>query len=121
MIKAREKRWVISPKSSGTLPSRTALDVSPSNMGLVLAGCNVIGVTKLTSTLLLCALMLGCASTPDVKIGLPDRPILIPITQLQWEQLSPDMQDTIQHNDLSLKAWGKKLEGRIILHDESLK
>ena len=62
----------------------------------------------------------SCASTPDVKIGLPDRPVLIPITQLQWEQLSPDMQDTIQHNDLSLKAWGKKLEARIKLHDDSL-
>lgn len=60
----------------------------------------------------------GCTSTPHVNIGLPDRPVLVPITQLQWERMSPDTQDTIQHNDLALKAWGKKLEGRIRLHDE---
>ena len=61
----------------------------------------------------------GCASTPvDVKIGLPDRPVLVPILQVEWERLSPAMQDTIQHNDISLKKWGRKLEERIILHDE---
>ncbi len=63
----------------------------------------------------------GCASTPvDVKIGLPDRPVLVPILQVEWERLSPAMQDTIQHNDIALKQWGKKLEERIKLHDDSL-
>ena len=61
----------------------------------------------------------GCASTTHIPIGLPDRPVLVPIMQVEWERLSPTMQDTIQHNDLALKAWGKKLEGRIELHDES--
>jgi hypothetical protein len=61
----------------------------------------------------------GCAATPEATIGLPARPNLIPISQFQWETISPDVQDTIQHNDLALKAWGRKLEGRITLHDES--
>lgn len=74
---------------------------------------------KLTATLLLFSLMLGCASTPHVEIGLPDRPVLLPISQMQWERMTPDLQDTIQHNDIALKKWGRKLEARIRLHDES--
>jgi len=37
---------------------------------------------------------------------------------MQWERMSPDLQDTIQHNDIALKKWGRKLEARITLHDE---
>lgn len=60
----------------------------------------------------------GCATTTHIPIGLPDRPVLLPISQLQWERMAPDLQDTVQYNDIALKKWGKKLEARIILHDE---
>ena len=72
---------------------------------------------KLTSTLLLCTLMLGCATTPHANIGLPERPTLLPISQMEWERMSEKMQDTIQFNDIALKKYARRLESRIELHD----
>jgi len=62
----------------------------------------------------------GCATPIDTSIGVPPRPNLIPISQLDWKRIRPETQDVIQHNDLALKEHIRKLEGRIILHDASL-
>ncbi len=69
--------------------------------------------------LLISLLLAGCASTPDHQIGLPDRPDLIPVPQEVWATVPTDAQDLWILNDLALKEWGKKLESRIILHDDN--
>ena len=63
----------------------------------------------------------SCASAPvEPPIGIPARPNLIAINQIQWNTLSPDIQDIIRVNDLQLKAAIAKLESRIRIHDEGL-
>lgn len=63
----------------------------------------------------------GCSSCPtEPPIGLPTRPNLISINQILYDQIPPEAQDTIKYNDLSLKEYVRKLEGRIELHDKSL-
>ena len=63
----------------------------------------------------------GCASTPvEPPIGVPVRPNLIAINQVQWDRIPPDIQDIIRVNDLQLKLAIAKLESRIKIHDESL-
>ncbi len=63
----------------------------------------------------------GCASNPiEPPIGIPARPILIAINQVQWNTISPDIQDIIRVNDLALKQAIRKLELRIAIHDESI-
>ncbi len=67
-----------------------------------------------------CVLLLsGCAAL-DTPIGLPLRPDLIPLTVEMQAEIEPDTLDVIAVNDLMLKTHIKRLEGRILLHDESL-
>ncbi len=63
----------------------------------------------------------GCASNPiEPPIGVPTRPNLIAINQVQWARIPPDIQDIIRVNDLQLKLAIAKLESRIKIHDEAL-
>lgn len=63
----------------------------------------------------------GCCSSPDVAIGLPERPELIPVTPEVWERVPLEAQDTWAHNDLALKEYARRLEARIRLHDEAVR
>lgn len=92
--------------------------------------------------LTICAILItgsGCCQTPvDTAIGLPPRPTLIQPTSSQVDTLERVMQsaddailDTVEtreavresvavgsHNDLALKEYARKLEARILAHDE---
>ena len=66
-------------------------------------------------------LILGsCASQSDYPIGVPPRPILIPLPAEMQQQIPADALDIIALNDASLKTHILKLESRISLHDKSL-
>ncbi len=67
-----------------------------------------------------CVLLLSGCATIDTPIGLPLRPDLIPLTVEMQQEIPPDVLDIIAVNDLMLKNHIKRLEGRILLHDESL-
>lgn len=62
----------------------------------------------------------ACATQYDYPIGLPDRPDLIPITAEQQTHIPVDILDIIAVNQATLKNHIKRLEQRIILHDEAL-
>ena len=70
---------------------------------------------------LICILLLsGCASVPIcTKIELPDRPNLIATPDTLWQTVPLEAQDIWANNDLSLKAYAKKLEGRIKIFNET--
>jgi len=69
----------------------------------------------------LCALLLsGCSTFIDAPIGVPPRPVLIPLSTELQQEISADALDIIALNDATLKTHIKKLEQRITLHDESL-
>jgi len=68
----------------------------------------------------LIALFLGGCTTYDYPIGVPSRPVLIPLTAEMQQQIPADLLDIIAVNDLFLKNHIKRLEARITLHDESL-
>ena len=73
--------------------------------------------------LLLCLtlILIGSCATPiDSPIGVPPRPHLIPLTTELQSQIPVDALDIIAVNQAELKNHIKKLEQRIILHDESL-
>jgi len=61
----------------------------------------------------------GCATT-DYPIGVPSRPVLIPLPAEMQAEIPADALDIIAVNDASLKNHIKRLEARILLHDESL-
>jgi len=67
-----------------------------------------------------CALILSGCTTYDYPIGVPARPVLIPLTAEMQAEIGPDTLDVIAVNDLMLKNHIKRLEARITLHDESL-
>jgi hypothetical protein len=78
-------------------------------------------VIKYLTIFLTLTIISGCAGTPvEPPIGIPARPNLIAINQVQWNTISPDIQDIIRVNDLQLKLAIRKLEERIRLHDENL-
>jgi hypothetical protein len=78
-------------------------------------------VIKYLTIFLTLIIFSGCASNPvEPPIGIPARPNLIAINQVQWNTISPDIQDIIRVNDLQLKLAIRKLEERIRLHDENL-
>jgi len=63
----------------------------------------------------------GCASQPvDSPIGIPARPLLIPIPIEMQVRIPIDALDIIAINDAELKSHILRLEGRIRLHDEGL-
>ncbi len=62
----------------------------------------------------------SCAATPDVPIGIPARPYLIPLTIEMQVRIPVDALDIIAVNQAELKNHILKLESRIRLHDESL-
>ncbi len=70
--------------------------------------------------LLFLLLTTGSCATDNYPIGVPSRPILIPLTAEMQQEISPDALDIIAVNDAALKNHIKRLEQRIILHDESL-
>lgn len=59
----------------------------------------------------------GC-STVDHRIGLPERPDLVPVNQSLWSKVPPEAQDIWYVNDRSLKRYIRSLEERILLHDK---
>ena len=65
-------------------------------------------------------LLSGCATPIDLAIGIPDRPYLIGLTDKQEKAIEPDSRDIIAADIAELKNHIKRLESRIILHDESL-
>ncbi len=70
---------------------------------------------------ILVCLLSGCAATPiDSPIGIPERPYLIPLTIEMQVRIPVDALDLIAVNQEVLKNHIKRLEQRIILHDESL-
>ena len=72
--------------------------------------------------LLLCVSLIligSCASAPDVAIGVPPRPHLIPLTVEMQVRIPVDALDIIAVNQEVLKNHIKRLESRIILHDEA--
>jgi len=69
--------------------------------------------------------LVGCAANcpipvPEPAIGIPERKLLIGLSQEQWESLRPDIQDVYSHDVLSFQEMIRRLEGRIRAHDESL-
>jgi len=74
-------------------------------------------------TLLLCLALTtigSCAVAPDIPIGVPARPYLIPIPIEMQVRIPVDALDIIAVNQEVLKNHIKRLESRITLHDESL-
>ena len=73
--------------------------------------------------LLLCPILIligSCATPIDTSIGVPDRPYLIPLTIEMQVRIPVDALDIIAVNQEVLKNHIKRLETRIILHDEAL-
>ena len=73
--------------------------------------------------LLLCPILIligSCATYTDVAIGLIPRPHLIPLTVEMQTRIPVDALDIIAVNQEVLKNHIKRLEARIILHDEPL-
>ena len=62
----------------------------------------------------------GCSTFIDAPIGVPPRPNLIPLSTELQQEISADALDIIALNDATLKTHIKKLEARILLHDELL-
>ena len=62
----------------------------------------------------------SCATPIDTAIGVPDRPYLIPISAELLSVTPLEVIDTCAVNYEVLKNHIKRLESRIILHDESL-
>ena len=65
-------------------------------------------------------LLSGCATQYDSPIGVPPRPVLIPLSLDLQDQIPVDALDIIAVNDAMLKSHILKLEGRIALHDNAL-
>ena len=65
-------------------------------------------------------LLSGCATPYDTPIGVPERPYLIPITAEQQAKTPVDVLDIVAVNYEVLKNHVKRLERRILLHDELL-
>lgn len=73
--------------------------------------------------LLLCPILIligSCASTLDVPIGVPPRPQLIPLAIEMQVRIPVDALDIIAVNQEVLKNHIKRLENRILIHDEAL-
>ena len=73
--------------------------------------------------LLLClslTIFSGCATPPDYPIGIPPRPVLLPLPIEMQYQIPADALDIIAINDAELKHHILRLEGRISLHDSAL-
>ena len=73
--------------------------------------------------LLLCPILIligSCATPIDVPIGVIPRPHLIPLTVEMQVRIPVDALDIIAVNQEVLKNHIKRLESRIIFHDESL-
>ena len=64
--------------------------------------------------------LVSCATPIDMPIGVPSRPHLIPLTVEMQVRIPIDALDIIAINQEVLKNHIKRLESRIILHDESL-
>jgi len=81
-----------------------------------------ISVPKLgTLQILGCFYLLsGCSTYVDYAIGIPPRPILIPLTAEMQAEISPDTLDILAANDLELKHALLRCEGRIRIHDKAL-
>ena len=62
----------------------------------------------------------GCATPAPVcaPISLPSRPDLIATSQEIWDKVDPEAQQIWVSNDLSLKAYAKRLESRIKIHND---
>ena len=68
-----------------------------------------------------CVLLLGgCSTFVDSPIGLPPRPILIPLSPELQQQIPADALDIIAVNDAAVKNHIKRLEQRILMHDDAL-
>ena len=73
--------------------------------------------------LLLCPILIligSCATPIDTSIGIPERPYLIPISAELQSRTPLEVLDTCAVNYEVLKNHVKRLENRIILHDEAL-
>ena len=79
----------------------------------------VVSAARTAATALL-LLMFGCISSPDIPIGIPNRPHLIPLTVEMQVRIPVDALDIIAVNQAVLKNHIKRLENRILIHDESL-
>jgi len=77
-------------------------------------------VRKLLLCLILTIGISACAVTPDAPIGIPDRPYLVPLTVEMQVRIPIDALDIIAVNQSVLKNHIKRLEKRILIHDESL-
>ena len=77
-------------------------------------------MAKFLATCVILTSISGCCSTPvHAPLGVPPRPILIDVTQEQWERLEPEIQDIWSYNDLELKKHIRKLEERLKMHDKA--
>jgi len=73
--------------------------------------------------LLLCLSLIligSCAVVPDIPIGVPPRPYLIPLPVEMQVRIPIDALDIIAVNQEVLKNHIKRLENRILIHDEAL-
>lgn len=61
-----------------------------------------------------------CSQLPEAPITLPPRPVLTPLTLEQQQSIPEDALAVVIERDLALKAYARKLEARIIAHDETL-
>lgn len=62
----------------------------------------------------------SCAVAPDVAIGVPPRPHLIPLAVEMQVRIPVDALDIIAVNQAVLKNHIKRLENRIRIHDDAL-
>ena len=62
----------------------------------------------------------ACATPIDTPIGLPERPELVPIPLEMQRQIPVDALDIIAVNQATLKFHIKRLEQRILIHDDAL-
>jgi hypothetical protein len=75
---------------------------------------------KLIAVIILTIGLSSCASVPDTKIGIPDRPTLEIYSAEMWNSIPSDAKEIIKLNDARQQNHIKRLEGRILQHDESL-
>jgi len=77
-------------------------------------------VKKLLLCLILTIGISACISSTDIPIGIPDSPHLIPLTVEMQVRIPVDALDIIAVNQAVLKNHIKRLENRILIHDEAL-
>jgi len=74
-------------------------------------------MTRMLFPVILTLIGSGCKSLPHIPIEMPPRPVLPPVTQEMWGEMSEETRNAVRDRDAGRRSYAERLECRIIIHN----